>query len=256
VTLSDSTGPSQINRINRRREVTVSSNIVPGFGESDITAQLVQILADEHLPIGYNVAPTGRSRELGRTLRAFLLAFFLTFAFMYLVLAAQFESWVYPLSIMTTLPLTIPFALLSLLLFHQAITIMSALGILVLLGVVKKNAILQVDHTNNLRAEGRPRLEAILEANRDRLRPILMTTVAFVAGMLPLITAKGIGAGFNQATAGVVVGGQSFSLFLTLLAVPVTYSLLDDAAVWVKSRRKGVRVDLGREELKTLPAEG
>ncbi|HUB05656.1 MAG TPA: efflux RND transporter permease subunit [Myxococcales bacterium] len=252
VTLSDTTGPSQINRLNRRREVTISSNVLPGAGESDIQAALAKIIADEHLPPGYAAQPTGRSRETGRAAKAFGIAFFLTFVFMYLVLAAQFESWIYPITIMLTLPLTVPFALVSLLLFHQAITIMSALGILVLLGVVKKNAILQVDHTNNLRAAGKERLDAILEANRDRLRPILMTTIAFVAGMLPLITSKGIGAGFNRATAGVVVGGQTLSLLLTLLAVPVFYSLLDDLVQWAHGLRSGAAIDLGRAELDRL----
>src|SRR5262249_22517233 len=141
---------------------------------------------------------------------------------------------------------------ISLKLLNQSINMFSMLGLLVLFGVVKKNSILQVDHANHLRSLGLDRTQSLIDANRDRLRPILMTTIAFVAGMAPLLLSTGIGAGFNKATASIVVGGQTLSLLLTLLAVPVIHSLVDDAGDWFRRRFRRKATDRGEEELETL----
>jgi hydrophobic/amphiphilic exporter-1 (mainly G- bacteria), HAE1 family len=222
--------PSRIDRLGRQRMVAIRANVGAGYSLSDRIAALNEAATEIGLPDGFETRVLGRGRELERTLDEFQWTFVLSFVFMYIVLAAQFEHLSYPFTILLTLPLAVPFGLLSLAWGGESLNVYSALGLLVLFGVVKKAAILQVDHTSALRAAGMERTEAIMKSNRDRLRPILMTTISFVAGLLPLLIASGPGAEERRSIAVLAVGGQTMSLLLTLVAVPVIYSYLDDFA--------------------------
>jgi HAE1 family hydrophobic/amphiphilic exporter-1 len=219
-------GPATLWRYNREFQVSVYANVATGYPLDLAANHTVQSIQEIGLPAGYSYRFTGQVKVLEETTWNLVLAMLLASIFMYMVLAAQFGSFSYPFIIMLTLPLSIPFALFSLWMTGRALSLWSALGMFLLLGIVKKNGILQVDYTNRLRAEGVPLREAILEANRVRLRPILMTTLSIVAGLIPV--AIGIGAGSEQraSIAVTIIGGQTLCLVLTLLVVPVAYSYL------------------------------
>jgi HAE1 family hydrophobic/amphiphilic exporter-1 len=231
-TLVSGTGPVQIDRQARQRQISLVFNLAPGAQMN----QIIQKVTDESkrvdIPPGYTTAFGGQSKIFGEMIGGFIIAFALSIIFMYMVLAAQFESFVHPVTIMLSLPLAVPFALLSLLFFRQQMTLFSILGILLLFGIVKKNSILQVDQTINLRNQGLERRRAILQANRERLRPILMTTAALVAGMIPVAFGRGAGSGEQRGIAIVVIGGQTLCLLITLLITPVAYSIFDDLEGW------------------------
>ena len=253
VRIEQGLAPSRIERLDRQRSVRLFAGVGPGYALGDRVTALKRALADMNLPPAYSVTVLGRGREMERTFAEFGMAFLLSIAFMYMILASQFESLADPLTILISLPLAVPFALLSLWATSDTLNLYSALGVLVLFGIVKKNSILQIDHMNNLRRQhGLSRDEAVMQGNRDRLRPILMTTLALVAGMLPLLLGTGPGAEERRSIAIVVIGGQTLSLLLTLLATPVFYTLFEDAAASPRWKATVARVGPPLEALSSF----
>jgi HAE1 family hydrophobic/amphiphilic exporter-1 len=241
VKIVPATTASRIDRLDRQRQVSLRAAVAPGYAQADRIAALRAEVASMNLPPAYSSRFSGRASELETTFSEFLWAFLLSLILMYIILASQFESLIHPFTILLSLPLSIPFALISLWTTNQTLNLFSALGVLVLFGVVKKNAILQIDHMNNLRRQGMERVAAILQANRDRLRPILMTTLTLIAGMIPLALGTGPGAEERRATAVVVIGAQALCLLLTLVVTPIAYSLLDDLGQKLRWQRWTLR---------------
>jgi HAE1 family hydrophobic/amphiphilic exporter-1 len=234
-------GPSRIDRFNRQFAVSLYGNVAPGYNLDRAAADTLAAVDRVGLPPGYGLVFSGQVKILEETTTNMILAIALASIFMYMVLAAQFESLIHPFIILLALPLSIPFALISLLATGRSLNLFSAVGVLLLLGIVKKNGILQIDYMNRLYGGGMPLRDAILEANRVRLRPILMTTFSIVAGLIPTAIGFGAGAAQRSAIAVTIIGGQTLCLLLTLLLVPVAYSLVEDAKAWLAARR-AVRV--------------
>jgi HAE1 family hydrophobic/amphiphilic exporter-1 len=227
-TLARGFGPTVIQRFNRQFSMGIYADIKPGQPLDLAIREIQGAVRDLHLPPGYAAKFTGQSKLLDETTTNIVLALTLASIFIYIVLAMQFESFVQPLVIMTVLPLSVPFALFTLWMTGRTLNLWSALGVLLLLGIVKKNSILQVDYTNVLRRQGMPLRDALVQASETRLRPILMTTAAIVAGLVPTALGSGAGAAQRGDIAVTIIGGQSLCLFLTLLVVPVSYSLAEE----------------------------
>ena len=231
--LVSGTSPGQIDRYSQERQISVVSNL---FGKplGEAITQANSILKEMNMPATYVTSYLGRGKLMQEAFYNFMIAFVLSLIFIYLVLAAQFDSFIHPVTIMVSIFLSIPFGLLSLLIFGSTLNIYSVMGMFVLIGVVKKNAILVIDYTNTLRSRGIPIYEAQMEANKVRLRPILMTTLAIMAGLVPVAIGRGDGSASRASMAIAVVGGQALCLLITLLVVPVIYSVFDGAKNFLK----------------------
>ena len=228
VRLEESRGPNQIDRFQRQRRVTIQANLGPDYSLGEGRKAAEQAVRSLELPPEYSVVFVGRAKQMDETLQNFLYAFIVAVVFMYMILAAQFEHFIYPVSIMLAVPLALPFALGWMLFLGEQLNFFAIFGLFMLVGIVKKNGILQVDYTNTLRAGGMAHEEAILLANKVRLRPILMTTMLLVVSMVPIALGQGPGAGGRASMAKVIIGGQMLCLLLTLLVTPVSYSIFDD----------------------------
>ncbi len=237
--ISQGTGPSEIDRYNRQRSITISANLLGGALLGNVIGNIQSGMAGIQKPAGYYIQVIGQGETQAQSFADIFMALALAMIFVYIVLAAQFESFIYPLSIMLALPMAVVGAIIALLIFHSAFSVMSMIGIIMLMGLATKNGILLVDYINTGRSRGLDRREAILQAGPVRLRPILMTTFAIIFGMLPIVFALGQGSEFRAPMGQAVIGGLITSTLLTLFVVPVVYTYLDDFSLrgifhWIK----------------------
>ena len=236
-TITQDVGPSKINRYSRQKEIRVDANLDGKF----LGVALEEILKETsklELNAGYSINVIGQGQMQEESFGNMMITLLLAIVFVYIVLAAQFDSFIHPFSIMLALPMSIIGAVLALLIFGSSLSVMSMIGIIMLMGLVTKNGILLVDYTNVLRERGMSRFDALIKAGPTRLRPILMTTFAMIFGMVPVALALGEGAEFRAPMGQAVIGGLITSTLLTLFIVPVVYSILDDVSNYFSKNKK------------------
>jgi HAE1 family hydrophobic/amphiphilic exporter-1 len=233
-----SSAPTEVRRYDRQREIRVGANVAAGFVLSDVTGYLESKRAELDIPPGYKVETVGEAQIMQESFQSIYVALFLAIIFIYLLLASQFESFLDPFSMGMSLVMAPVGAILALIIFGSPVSVMSLIGIVLLMGLVTKNAILLIDFIKQARRRGMDRTEAILQAGPIRLRPIMMTSLAMIFAMLPLAFAIGPGAELRAPMAQAVIGGLTSSTLLTLIIVPIVYTLLDDIASFVTGRRQ------------------
>ena len=244
----ESTGPNQINRRDMTREVAINANVYHR-STGEVSADIRKVLDQTTFPPGYRYQFGGSTKNMAEAFGYAISALLLAIVFIYMILASQFKSFLQPLALMTALPLTLIGVVLALLIFGSALSMFSIIGVVMLMGLVTKNAILLVDFAIRSREEhvgedgtlqpGLPRSEALLLAARVRLRPILMTTLAMIFGMLPLAFAMSEGSEQRAPMGQAVIGGVITSSLLTLVVVPVVYCYMDDLACWARRKWRG-----------------
>jgi HAE1 family hydrophobic/amphiphilic exporter-1 len=231
--VAEGVAPAQIDRQDLERVGTVGASVTPDISISEASTAITQAIGDMKLPAGYTVTLGGETEQLQETMGYVLESILLAVILIFLILASQFESFTQPFAIMLSLPLSLIGVLLALLLTDDTFNMMSMIGVIMLMGLVTKNAILLVDNANERRQAGTERTAALIEAGRVRLRPIVMTTAAMIFGMLPIAIGMGEGGGFRAPMARAVIGGLITSTLLTLVVVPVAYTYFDDFGGWV-----------------------
>ncbi len=229
--LNRGTGPSKINRYDRQREIRIEADLAGGALLGEVLSNAQKRISKISTAPGYKIEVTGSGQQQAESFGNILLSLALAIIFVYLVLASQFESTVYPFSIMLSLPMAIIGAVIALLVFGSSMSVMSMIGIIMLMGLVTKNGILLVDYINVLRGRGMERWDATLQAGQTRLRPILMTTFAMIFGMIPVAFSFGEGSEFRSPMGQAVIGGLITSTLLTLFIVPVVYTIFDDISI-------------------------